>query len=332
MFQLVHLSDLHLRSGDKTCLFHPEMSHANRKLPWLVEAIDREFPDAHVVITGDITDSGTSPSVRQALSLLAPWLQPQQLSIVPGNHDCGTKGSAWLRERKQHLIDAFANCTPTTYPWVKTVGPLALIGLDSTAGTRGHVGEVHAREVQNQLQSLSPEERIARAIHALKTRYGEAGASLKELVAREGVRAAVKMLERMQFANGEVGEEQRARLVNLLARDEVRCRIPVVLLHHHPWVPGPLKHAFTALNDAEPLLELLEDGRAHAPVAAVLFGHDHREGEWTQGGVRFFAAPASVADVDGVLAFRVLDFDERGLVGVRWHRVTGLVDEPVQGR
>ncbi len=80
------------------------------------------------------------------------------------------------------------------------------------------------------------------------------------------------------FAEGELGDDQRKRLDDMLGERAVRaCRYRVVYLHHHPFDPLPLGQ----LRDSEQLGEIL---RRHANVDALLYGHNHaarkRNGTW----------------------------------------------------
>jgi 3',5'-cyclic AMP phosphodiesterase CpdA len=71
------------------------------------------------------------------------------------------------------------------------------------------------------------------------------------------------------FAQGELGDEQRIRLDDLLRDGAVRaCRRRVVYMHHHPFDPHPLAQ----LRDSDHLGEVL---KRHGNVDALLYGHNH---------------------------------------------------------
>jgi 3',5'-cyclic AMP phosphodiesterase CpdA len=71
------------------------------------------------------------------------------------------------------------------------------------------------------------------------------------------------------FAEGELGEEQRIRLDDLLSDSAVlACRRRVVYMHHHPFDPHPLAQ----LRDSDHLGEVL---MRHGSVDALLYGHNH---------------------------------------------------------
>ena len=71
------------------------------------------------------------------------------------------------------------------------------------------------------------------------------------------------------FAEGELGEAQRQRLVSLLRDGTVRaCRRRVIYLHHHPFDPHPLAQ----LRDSKELGQILMN---HGKIDALLYGHNH---------------------------------------------------------
>jgi 3',5'-cyclic AMP phosphodiesterase CpdA len=152
--QLVHLSDFHIRSGlHKEASTDSQLDRAGAKVRDLVAYIDAKYPAAHIVITGDITDSGTPEAYLVAKRLLKPWLRTSRLSLVPGNHDCGTWGNRFLPERRETFFRTFSSVIPrsaSTLPWVKVVGRVALIGLDTTADsewTAGACGQLGADQL-----------------------------------------------------------------------------------------------------------------------------------------------------------------------------------------
>jgi len=304
MTQIVHLSDLHLRSSNKPNMTS-ELSYSNRKVEALVRRIDQHFPHAHVVVTGDVTDSGTPTSVEAAYAILEPWLRPDRLSVVPGNHDCGTKGGVWIPGRKRNLIARFARSTPQKYPWVKMLGNIVLIGLDSTADTPGQLDEQSLLGDRRYRELLTP---IERAL-LLTARN-----SIVQLAIPLLARAA----RRIQFAVGRLGDDQLFKLAQILVAPEMRKRIPVVIMHHHPRVHEKVKGKFISLADSKALMNILE-GQTTGKAVTVLFGHRHHQDSWEEGGTRFVAAPSSVEVFQGVLRFRTLNFNENGFVSEEWH-------------
>ncbi len=154
LVKIAHLSDLHLLSlegavpmrlfnkritGYMNLRFHRKSVHK----PFAVEAALREIRKIgvdHVVITGDVSNlalEGEFDLVRSVLDREL-GLSPDQVSMVPGNHDTYTRGSF----RTKRFANAFASCMtsdlPTDsgpFPFVRLRGPMAIIGL-STAVPR----------------------------------------------------------------------------------------------------------------------------------------------------------------------------------------------------
>jgi 3',5'-cyclic AMP phosphodiesterase CpdA len=160
VIQIVHLSDLHICSDlDTVKLSSPGLSDAGQKVQVLGRYIAKHFPNAHVVVTGDVTDCGTTTSVRLAKNLLRRFMARGKLHVVPGNHDCGTKGSlSYSRSRRRNFHRNFADALPGThhYPWVKRLGHVALIGLDTTSAddwfAEGRIGTRQLKALDAHLQ------------------------------------------------------------------------------------------------------------------------------------------------------------------------------------
>jgi 3',5'-cyclic AMP phosphodiesterase CpdA len=163
--RIVHLSDLHIRSDlCKANDFDDSLDQAGLRTHNLVAYINNNHPDAHVVITGDITDSGTSTSLRVAKDLLGRWFHPRRLSVVLGNHDCGSYGNRYLPERVREFKRTFNQTVDggLRFPWIKFQQPLAILGLDSTAGAnetalaRGRLGDEQIDWLTARVAQLPP--------------------------------------------------------------------------------------------------------------------------------------------------------------------------------
>jgi 3',5'-cyclic AMP phosphodiesterase CpdA len=166
---VIHLSDLHLRSNPKNTAWvagGPCLGFTNFKTEALVSHLDVHYPDAHIVITGDVTHHGTKEAYREARRLLHPWMREKRLSVVMGNHDRGTLGNIRYSKRAKAFKETFS---PTvrgllSFPWVKTIKHVALIGLDSTAASafaaRGKIGEAQLDRLHDILNSRRVRERV----------------------------------------------------------------------------------------------------------------------------------------------------------------------------
>lgn len=112
--RLAHLSDLHL--GER-----PEHLQAARAL---VRSLQEERVD-HVVVTGDITHSGSIAEYEQWLEIFAPLLREKRITVVPGNHDVAGDGVAeLLSDGLRVSVDAreglFMICVDSTAPHNKS--------------------------------------------------------------------------------------------------------------------------------------------------------------------------------------------------------------------
>jgi len=175
--RIAHLSDLHLLSlegavpfrllnkrltGYANLRFHRKSVHR----PFAAEAAAREIrrlqPD-HVVITGDVSNLALEVEFGVVRSFLDETLglPPDQVSLVPGNHDAYTMGS----HRTQRFGKFFAPYisfdiaeigSGTGFSYVRLRGSVAFVGL-STAVPRppfvasGALGEDQLRALEKVL-------------------------------------------------------------------------------------------------------------------------------------------------------------------------------------
>ena len=106
---------------------------ANFRLERLDAVVDRVrglAPD-HLLITGDLTTTALPAEFRDARKALGDLLDdPARVSIIPGNHDRYTQGSARSREFEKHF-GHYAGAD--RFPWLRTLGDdVAILGLDPT--------------------------------------------------------------------------------------------------------------------------------------------------------------------------------------------------------
>lgn len=179
---LAHISDLHLTP---LAGFSPRYWNAKRGLGYLnwhtkrkrvhraeiagLVAADAlaQKPD-HFAVTGDLANIGLPAEYDAALAWLATLGPPERVSVVPGNHDIYTArlhGASCLDIWRRYMTpDAFgANIVNTRsdgFPFVRRVGPVALVGLNSAVPTppfvaAGHVGEVQLKALAAVLDILS---------------------------------------------------------------------------------------------------------------------------------------------------------------------------------
>lgn len=156
--RIAHISDLHLRApgalrashlfgkrvlGALNLALGRRGAHPVELAQALVADLREQRPD-HVVVTGDFSNLALEPEFERAAALLAPLGGGQALSVVPGNHDRYTRGAARERAFERYFAPwlrsdlAGAGVGPDAtdpFPWVKRIGPVALVGLNTAVPT-----------------------------------------------------------------------------------------------------------------------------------------------------------------------------------------------------
>jgi 3',5'-cyclic AMP phosphodiesterase CpdA len=143
-FVLAHLSDLHLSSligvrprelMDKRILGYLSWRHRRRRehrsdVLDALRADLQEEPLDHIAITGDLTHIGLPREFREAADWLAKLGPPQNVTVVPGNHD------AYVRESWH---DTFAQWSP--YMRADPRGDAAKSDGEGSAATQAHLSD-----------------------------------------------------------------------------------------------------------------------------------------------------------------------------------------------
>lgn len=152
---LAHVSDLHL---GPLPAFHPRHWNLKRGLgyinwrrkrrhihaPDIAELIAADMlaaaPD-HIAVTGDLVNIGLPEEYERAARWLTRLGRPQQVSVVPGNHDiyvplaADTGVAHWAGHMRSCPWGAELIAGGTGFPYVRRVGPVMLIGLNSAHPT-----------------------------------------------------------------------------------------------------------------------------------------------------------------------------------------------------
>lgn len=147
--------------------------HRPEVLDALVADLQTAQPD-HVVVTGDLTNLGMEVEFPAATAWLQRLGGPQQVSIVPGNHDTYTFSSPsvlwthwmdYLRSDAQEKATLQATNLPDIeplqdFPTLRIRGPVALIGVSSAQPTNlfsanGSVGKTQLKRLEHLLHSLA---------------------------------------------------------------------------------------------------------------------------------------------------------------------------------
>jgi 3',5'-cyclic AMP phosphodiesterase CpdA len=181
VFRLAHLSDPHLGPLPRPRL--PELAgkrmlglasrvrprgwrHDMAVLDAVVEDLLAAAPD-HVAVTGDLVNLGLAAEFPPALDFLARLGAAEDVSVVPGNHDCYVPDTAddAARVWADHLRgdDGVAD-----FPYLRRRGPLAIVGVSSAVPTMpvsaaGRVGEAQCARLREMLAGLA-EERLFRVV------------------------------------------------------------------------------------------------------------------------------------------------------------------------
>lgn len=170
--RIAHLSDLHLPLGERAPRLRDLCS--KRLLSWLSWRRSRRFlhrpevlarlmvdvaaarPD-HLVVTGDLTNLSLPDEFARARDWLAGQGGGETVTVAPGNHDA-------LVRLDPAAGPALWNdwMAGGGFPFVKRVGPAALVGVSSAVPTapflaRGAVGASQRRALGETLSTLKAE-------------------------------------------------------------------------------------------------------------------------------------------------------------------------------
>ncbi len=318
--RVAHLSDLHVAESPRVRLVERAAPSGNDALLRLLAEINSR--DELVLMTGDLTDRGTSISWRFILDALAERNLSERVLLVPGNHDLALVEALHGESRQRALrtdrfaITQLANLLKFCEAFNETAG-----------GRRGFVlsdGELKpyedawlkAERAVRPLVARLPNEPVPiprrdgrSALHAYEDRIEAARALLLELFPvalplpeRDAVVFVLNSaagISRHPATNalGHVGRAQYRRL-DRLARNFGQP-LKLLALHHHVVRRSEeqgtnfvkrVMAKFTVLGDSRPLVKFC---RAHQ-VRAVLHGHRHLSYQLRlPNGTVLLAAPSS---------------------------------------
>jgi 3',5'-cyclic AMP phosphodiesterase CpdA len=88
----------------------------------------------HLVITGDLINLGLPLEYAAALDWLKSIAPPERMTVIPGNHDVYSplSGDAGIGRWAAYMG---GDAETIAFPFVRRIGPLALIGLNSAVAT-----------------------------------------------------------------------------------------------------------------------------------------------------------------------------------------------------
>ncbi|MFN3622871.1 MAG: metallophosphoesterase family protein [Hyphomicrobium sp.] len=130
-------------------------THSRAALDMIVADMKAHKPD-HIAVTGDLINLGLPAEYDAATVWLHDLGTPQDVSVVPGNHDIYTTlrddpGVArWADYMRADAFGVSLSAQRTqVFPFVRRVGPIALIGINSAVETPPFVaaGEVGSKQL-----------------------------------------------------------------------------------------------------------------------------------------------------------------------------------------
>jgi 3',5'-cyclic AMP phosphodiesterase CpdA len=123
---------------------HRRSVHDPRVLAALNVDLQALAPD-HTVVTGDLTNLALPIEFDQAIDWLAELGSPDDVSVIPGNHDA--------------YIEQDLKTEEPSFPFVRKIGQTAIVGVSTAVPTRwfsaaGALGEGQLSRLQTMLHEL----------------------------------------------------------------------------------------------------------------------------------------------------------------------------------
>lgn len=183
-FTLIHMSDVHLgpiegfhwrywniKRGVGYLNWHRGRVRIHRREVANLIAADALAQGAdHIAVTGDLANIGLPGEYGAATAWLASLGEPDRVSVVPGNHDIYTArlhGASCLDTWAPYMRSGgdWSASEPVRFPFVKILGPVALIGLNSAIPTPlfsaiGRLGEAQLADLATCLDRLKAQNLI----------------------------------------------------------------------------------------------------------------------------------------------------------------------------
>jgi 3',5'-cyclic AMP phosphodiesterase CpdA len=180
---IAHMSDLHLAPVRGLGLGHLNVKRALGFANWLLKrskvharaTVDALVADLrgqrvdHIIVSGDLVNLGLPGEHQAALAWLEALGPPDKVSVVPGNHDIYCRlwrdpgVERWRAYMTSDAIGAtFATNGERGFPYVRILGRLAIVGVNSAVPTRpfmaiGRVGEPQLAALAATLDRLGRE-------------------------------------------------------------------------------------------------------------------------------------------------------------------------------
>jgi len=172
--RLIQLTDPHLSSLESFSFLSVKGKRKSGYLSWyrkrryihrpeilerLTQAVQDESPD-QILLTGDLVHIGLEDEIIEAARWLRRLGSPEQVMLIPGNHDNYAPDSQAAMNR--HWCDYLpaqetgVNEYTTGYPVVRTIGGVRLIGVNTSCVTRvfsaeGELGKAQLSRLRDAL-------------------------------------------------------------------------------------------------------------------------------------------------------------------------------------
>ena len=166
---LAQLSDVHLAPVRGLALRHLNLKRGLGYLNWqrgrrhvhrrdaldlVVADLKAQRPD-HIAVTGDLINLGLPAEFEAARAWLEGLGAPDKVTVIPGNHDIYThlKGDPGIERWADYMRGDAGGAKPgageARFPFVRRIGPAALIALNSAVPTPPFVaaGELGERQI-----------------------------------------------------------------------------------------------------------------------------------------------------------------------------------------
>lgn len=119
-------------------------------------AIKRTAPD-HTVCTGDLANLALEPEFDRVRELLLATFAPDELTVVPGNHDYYVKEAAVGGWFERAFSEWLPRLDETGYPVTRAQAGLAVVGLNSAIPTpvfiaNGRIGDAQLDRMESALR------------------------------------------------------------------------------------------------------------------------------------------------------------------------------------
>ena len=260
--RIAHLSDLHLISAEHiparrllnkrfTGWVNLKLRRGQQHLRMVAQAVAHEVAAHHVdhvVITGDLTNLALEAEFELVRSFLEADLRlpPDQVSVVPGNHDAYTGGAHRSRRFQCYLGEYITSDLPGAsgvpgigrFPYVRLRGPTAIIGLSSALPQLPLVAAGQLGKPQTMaLHALLAHEEVSRRLPIILQHHpwhpvgSAAKSALEGLRDAAGELAVLAQLDRGMLLHGHLHRRMHRTIPTARGHIDAICSTSASLLH-----------------------------------------------------------------------------------------------------